>query len=581
MLQNKESIKLQSGLASFFRTRIEKTFYSTIGAAYIAYRIKEHCCENKFLNSMIGGAKLKDLYFDFLGDYDEPMVKGFLIELLDDCDTKAVEFALQFSKEVMMDFIVHAEDETSGKTCVGYSTPDSISALALEIMDIRSGESVIDNCSGVGSFLTSAFERQSDAIYMGVEINSWACGLAALRASVLDGNISIKQGNAFDYCFEMKADKAFSDFPLGLRVKSLEGTGVYERYKLEIPVLTKGTSADWLFNYRLLDLIKPSGRAVSIMSLGGLWNTLDREIRKYFLQQKRIEAIIVLPSHLLANTSVPVAMIVFGQGADNGIRFIDASNEYVEGRRQYILSAENIRHIMEAMHTDSQISRVVSYAEIAEQDFSFAIHRYLAKKETIKNAVEFSTLIKRIRRGIQLSASELDKAVSAVPTDIQYIVPANIQNGIIVKDIKCLEYMEQRFERYIVYNGNLLIAKNGYPFKIAVANVGQGKTLIASGNLFIIELDESRVNPFYVKAFLESEKGQAELKSILVGSVIPNIGANQLGTIQIPLIGLIKQNEIATQYLAAMDNVEYLRRKVEKAENELAAVISDLFGEDD
>lgn len=272
-------------------------------------------------------------------------------------------------------------------------------------------------------------------------------------------------------------------------------------------------------------------------------------------------------------------MIVFGQGSDKGIRFIDASNEYVVGRRQCVLADENIENIKNALHTDSEISRLVSYDEIAEQDFSFAIHRFLTKKERLENGVALSTVIKSIRRGIQLSATELDKLVSAVPTDIQYVAPANIQNGVIVKDIKYLECMEQRFERYAVNNGNLLIAKNGYPFKIAIANIERGKRLIASGNLFIIELDESKINPFYLKAYLESEKGQAELKSILVGSIIPNIGATQLGTIQIPLIALDRQNEIATKYLAAMDNVEYLRRKVEKAENELTIVISSLFGE--
>ncbi len=580
MLHINESKKLQTGLANIFRSKEEKSFYSSIASAYLAYKVREEGVESDILKEYRGGTEFRAWYYSTFCSFDSNLVSRFIIELIDDCMVRAVDFALAFNNAVLVDFILHAEDELSSKMGSFYSTPDSITSLALEILDIKNGELVIDNCSGVGSFLTSAYEKQHDARYMGVEINSWACGLASLRTSILAGNIKFEQGNAFDYYFDEKADKAFSDFPLGLRVKSLEGTGIYERYKNEIPVLAKGTSADWLFNYRLTELIKPNGRAVSIMSLGGLWNTLDREIRKYFLQQKKIEAIIVLPSRLLANTSIPVAMIVFGHGADDGIRFIDASNEYIEGRRQCVLSKENIDHIMEAMTTDSAISRVVTYAEIAEEDFSFAVRRYLIEKETIENGVEFSAIIKNIRRGVQLSATELDKAVSSVPTDIQYIVPANIQNGVIVKDLKSLCQMEQRFERYVVNNGNLLIAKNGYPFKIAVASVEHGKTLIASGNLYIIELDENKVNPYFVKAYLESEKGQAELKNILVGSTVLSIGATELGKVQIPLISLEKQNEVATKYLVAMDNVEYLRRKVEKAENELAEVLSNLFGED-
>lgn len=580
MLHNIETQKLQWGLLDILRAKEEKIFYSSVAASYIAYKIRKENLEAEFEKARHELIEFRNWITQNMYHEKTHLVKNFLFELIDDRTIRAVEFALQFENDVLLDFILHAEVEQSSRGSGIYSTPDSISALAMEILDIRKDDVVIDNCSGIGAFITTAYEQQPDAKYMGVEINSWACGVASLRASVLTGYIQFEQGNVFDYKFDKKADKAFSDFPLGLRVKSLEGTDIYERYKSEVPVLARGTSADWLFNYRLSELIKSNGRAVSIMSLGGLWNTLDRGIRKHFLQQKKIEAIIALPSHLLANTSTPVAMIVFGHGADNGIRFIDATNEYVEGRRQWILSGENIKHIKEALTIDSPISRVVSYDEIANEDFSFAVRRYLVEKDTIKNGVEFSTVIKDIRRGVQLSASELDKAVSSVPTDVQYIVPADIQNGVIVRDLKSLCQMERRFERYVVENGNLLIAKNGYPFKIAIASVEQGKTLIASGNLFIIELDESKVNPVYVKAYLESERGQAELKNILVGSVVLSIGATQLGKVQIPLVDLEKQHAIATRYLAAMDNVEYLRRKVEKAENDLTDVLSELFGED-
>ena len=580
MLHNIETQKLQWGLSNILRSKEEKNFYSSVVASYIAYQIRLEHLESEFEKVHHNLIEFRERITQKINQDNAYLVKNFLFELIDEYTIRAVEFALQFDNVILLEFILHAEDEQASKNSGMYSTPDSITTLALEILDIGSDDVVIDSCSGVGTFLTAACEQQPNAKYMGVEISSWACGLAALRASVLSGYIQVEQGNVFDYQFNEKADKAFSDFPIGLRVKSLEGTDIYEKYKMEMPVLAKGTSADWLFNYRLTELIKPNGRAVSIMSLGGLWNTLDREIRKYFLQQKKIEAIIALPSHLLANTSIPVAMIVFGDGAKNGIRFIDATHEYVEGRRQWVLSSENIKHIKEALTIDSAISRVVSYDEIANEDFSFAVRRYLVEKDTIKNGVEFSTIIKSIRRGVQLSASELDKKVSSVPTDVQYIVPADIQNGVIVRDLKSLCQMEHRFERYVVENGNLLIAKNGYPFKIAIANVEQGKTLIASGNLFIIELDTSSVNPLYVKAYLESEKGQAELKNILVGSIVLSIGATQLGKVQIPLIELDKQNEIATKYLAAMDNIEYLRRKVEKAENELTEVLSVLFGED-
>ena len=51
----------------------------------------------------------------------------------------------------------------------------------------------------------------------------------------------------------------------------------------------------------------------------------------------------------------------------------------------------------------------------------------------------------------------------------------------------------------------------------------------------IIELDESRANPYYIKAFFDSEQGIAALKSITVGATIPNIGVDKLKNVMIPL----------------------------------------------
>ena len=55
-----------------------------------------------------------------------------------------------------------------------------------------------------------------------------------------------------------------------------------------------------------------------------------------------------------------------------------------------------------------------------------------------------------------------------------------------------------------------------------------GQRILANGNLYIIELDESRANPYYIKAFFDSEQGIAALKSITVGATIPNIGVDTL-----------------------------------------------------
>ena len=90
---------------------------------------------------------------------------------------------------------------------------------------------------------------------------------------------------------------------------------------------------------------------------------------------------------------------------------------------------------------------------------------------------------------------------------IQYLMLANIKDGVIDKELPYINEIAPKYEKYCLRNNCLLLSKNGYPFKVAVAQVEEGKKILGNGNLYIIELDQSKVNPYYLQAFFESEQG--------------------------------------------------------------------------
>ena len=264
---------------------------------------------------------------------------------------------------------------------------------------------------------------------------------------------------------------------------------------------------------------------------------------------------------------------MFG-GQNDGIRFIDASNEYEEGRRHNSLTDCNIERICHALSDDSDISRIVSMEEIAENDFCFDPTRYLETTAEVANGVEFKTIIKNITRGASYSASELDELSSSIPTDCQYMMLGNVRNGLVDTELPYLKEIPAKFEKYCIHSGNILLSKNGYPFKVAVVEPNPNKRVLANGNLYVIELDTDKVDPYYVKAYLDSEQGLAQLKRIMVGATIPNIGVAQLNTILIPMIPMEDQKKIAARCQALLDEIRLFRRKIEKAENELKTAFS-------
>ncbi len=78
-----------------------------------------------------------------------------------------------------------------------------------------------------------------------------------------------------------------------------------------------------------------------------------------------------------------------------------------------------------------------------------------------------------------------------------------------------------------------------------------------------------------IKAFFDSEVGSAVLKSIVVGATIPNISAESLKKLIVPLPSMEKQNEIANLYQAKQDEIKVLQLKIQKAQNDLRGI----FGE--
>ena len=501
-------------------------------------------------------------------------IRGFIYEMLNGVDKSRIEGLFNYSEEVLTEYIVTTEDKSFDRG-QEYLTPKCINQLAIEILEIEKGDTVVDNCMGIGSFIAEASKVQPDASYCGVEINHSVAAIAEMRLSLVKSDCHVVTGNALEDNFCGKQfNKGFSNYPFGMRIRTVsEDIGSIDRMIKTCPELSKGTSADWIFNYRLCEMLVPNGIGVAVMSLGGLWNTLDKPIRETFVKNGKVKAVIKLPAKLFPNTSIPVAMIVFGYN-EGRIRFIDASNEYVEGRRQNSLNAKNIATIIDALNTDSSISKLVSIEEIAENQFSFDPTRYNEVVEEIVDGVPFETIIKSITRGAPLAARDLDDIASVLPTDYQYMMLANIKNGIIDKELPYLKEIPPRFEKYCIHKGNLLLSKNGYPFKVAVAEPPEDKTVLANGNLYVIELDTEKVDPYYVKAFLESDQGIVQLKRITVGATIPNIGVNQLNTIQIPLIPIEEQHKMALRYQAVLDEIELLRRKIERAENSLKTIFS-------
>ena len=97
----------------------------------------------------------------------------------------------------------------------------------------------------------------------------------------------------------------------------------------------------------------------------------------------------------------------------------------------------------------------------------------------------------------------------------------------------------------------------------------EGRKVLANGNLYVFELDEQKVNPYYLQAFFASDAGQKLLSKFVVGSTIPNLPLQDFKKAVIPLPPMEIQNKIADEYAATIDEINVIKMKLERAKRKL------------
>jgi len=457
-------------------------------------------------------------------------------------------------------------------------TPESIVKLALKILDIHDGDEVIDIGCGSGTFIKKAVELNENATYLGIDVDQDAINQAWDEMTSYCNNVSFRVRDVFQKNENEKLyDKVFSNFPIGHNDKGKSDNdplSVYlKSFRNKNPDLSKTTSIDWIYVYRLTEYLKKGGKAIGIVSTGSAVNYKDSFIRRELIENGLIEAVISFPPKMLwPHTFVETSMVVLSFGNTEGIRIVNAEEIFTEARRNRELSDENIAEIVRLLSEDSESSGFVKIDNLRENEYVLNLVKYKEPVIPFKNAVPFYGVILSVSRGAQLRAERCDELIAdkSKKDGIYYLNLKNIEDGVIRYDeLEYLAEIEPRFEKYLVEDGDLILAKGGYPYRIAVVRKKDGMKILPSGNLYIIRLDRTKENPYYLKAFFETETGQKLLKNASVGSIIINIGVEQLKNLKIPMPPIEEQDAFAKRYIEKQNEIEELKLRIRNAKKEL------------
>lgn len=485
-----------------------------------------------------------------------------------------IEKANMYPTDKLLAILLYA-DYYDSKAYGEFDTPDTVSNLVYALMDIGKGDRVADFGAGRGNFLISSYLKSPHAHYTGIERNAEVLTYFCIRNLITGLPIDIKQTDLFlQSKDDRKYDKIFSNcgfgISMGFLAKSISQNPSIRDVLSKLP---RSASGEWAYNLAMIQNLEENGRAIGIMGNGATFRDSDWRLRKYFIDRGYVETVIILPEKLFDYTMISTAMVVFSHN-NKTINMIDATEIYTEGRRNNYLSREDIEQILGLLGTVSKRSTVVPYEKVISENYHLFPRRYLDVAPEIKCGAPLGDLVTEIKRGVEVRADRLDELASVVETEIQYLPLQSVEGGFIAEELPYLKSMEPNWDKYCLEDRNIVLSRNAASIKTAVVEVPKGKTIVCSHNLYIIRVDESRANPYYIKAFFESPLGGALLKNASVGSVLQTIALRELRNMQIPLIPLDEQKRFEQHYTAIMDDIKLLQRKLCKSKTDLRDLIN-------
>ncbi|MCF7837546.1 MAG: type I restriction-modification system subunit M [Candidatus Marinimicrobia bacterium] len=306
------------------------------------------------------------------------------------------------------EFLINQFAESAGKKGGDFYTPRDVIRLMVRLFDPRPGMSVYDPTCGSGGMLIIAREyiEQSGGDPTNLRLcgqvndpSAWSiCKINMLLHDIRGADIQLQDTLLHPMHREAgeleRFDRVIANPPFSQNY-SKSGMEFPERFRWGwCP--TTGKKGDLMFAQHMLAVCKPKGMVATVMPHGVLFRgSAEKDIRKKFLQQDLIEAVIALPQNLFYGASIPACILVMRPNLTDRtpnpnkpddrrgkILFINADREFLAGRAQNYLQPEQIEKIASTYHRFADIagySQVVSLDEIAAEanDYNLNVRRYV------------------------------------------------------------------------------------------------------------------------------------------------------------------------------------------------------------
>ena len=315
----------------------------------------------------------------------------------------------------------------AGKKAGEFYTPAEVSELIAELVAPKAGERISDPTCGSGSLLIKCGNQLktqgvNDFSLYGQEITGETWALAKMNMFLhgmdnarIEWGDTIRSPKLLENDRTMKFEVVVANPPFSLDKWGDEHAqnDPYKRFHRGVPPKSKG---DYAFISHMIEtMTADSGRMAVVVPNGVLFrSSSEGVIRQKLVEENLLDTVIGLPANLFYGTGIPAAILVFKRKKkDKNVLFIDASNEYADGKNQNRLRETDIAKIVETAKKRKSIDKyayLASFDEIKENDFNLNIPRYV---DTFEEEAEIDI------QAVQKRITELDKELKNAEAEMQ------------------------------------------------------------------------------------------------------------------------------------------------------------------
>ncbi|EOH89042.1 type I restriction-modification system subunit M [Enterococcus villorum] len=335
------------------------------------------------------------------------------------------------------EFLISQFATEAGKKAGEFYTPKMVSEMMAQIVTINQEEkklfSVFDPTMGSGSLMLNVrhhLKYPENVKYHGQEMNTTTFNLAKMNLilhGVDEEDMNLRNGDTLNKDWPTTEPYLFDSVVMNPPYSakwSADATFLNDSRFNRYGKLAPKSKADFAFLLHGFYHLKETGTMAIVLPHGVLFRgAAEGVIRQKLLEDGSIYAVIGMPANLFFGTSIPTTVIILKKNRETrDVLFIDASKEFIKGKKQNKLSSENVEKIVSMYKNrtnEEKYAYLASFDEIKENDYNLNIPRYVDtfEEEESIDMKSVGTEIQQIRQEKQALTKELFETITTFQTN--------------------------------------------------------------------------------------------------------------------------------------------------------------------